>query len=219
MNAGQHTGREWAREYFGCYRHYRDRETWLRDECPTCGLLYVKDSPEDQRLHKGRHRLICSIFDPQPNAALAARFAQDGALIRVEPGKERYLRERLEKIGLGFNKEGAYDFLPYRASSIERGGFILTDVEGRALGGGGIGRTGYTNLPPGPVLTWVWIAPPWRRQGLFTSLWRQLEKLHPRIYPEPPFSDAMFEWLRTRRPKLPSVMLKVLSKAKEWTNG
>ena len=207
MSAVQRTGREWAREYFGFYAHYRNCELWPRPECATCGFLYSEDLPQDRRLHKAKHRQICQIFDPQPNRALAAKFARQGELIPVEPDSERFLRERLEKIGRGFNKEGNFDFLPYRASSIERGGFILTDVVGRPLGGGGIGRTGFSNLPSGPVLTWVWIAPPWRHKGLFTALWRRLTKLNPGIYPEPPFSDAMLGWLRKHRPNLPQVLI------------
>jgi hypothetical protein len=49
-------------------------------------------------------------------------------------------------------------------------------------------RREYEGHAPEWILDWVWIAPPYRRQGLLRKLWEMVSGRYPGILPEPPFS-------------------------------
>jgi hypothetical protein len=62
---------------------HRDREyartwqswmigSWEELRCPVCGLLYVRESEADRRVHRSRHRQVLQVYEPKPDPRLAA---------------------------------------------------------------------------------------------------------------------------------------------------
>jgi hypothetical protein len=83
--------------------------------CPVCGLAYVQESEEDRRIHRSRHRQVLNIYHPKPDAALAARFAQQGAFLPIHRQSPRWLRNRLQNMATMFRREQGLDFRPHDA--------------------------------------------------------------------------------------------------------
>lgn len=45
----------------------RTWQAWPCDRsCPVCGLTYVRESEEDRRLHRARHRKVLQVYEPKP---------------------------------------------------------------------------------------------------------------------------------------------------------
>jgi hypothetical protein len=44
-------------------------------------------------------------------------------------------------------------------------------------------------------MTWMWIAPPYRRKGVLQGAWPGLVERYPNFLPEWPYSDAMKQFL------------------------
>jgi hypothetical protein len=73
-------------------------------------------------------------------------------------------------------------------------GFLITDRDGRVLGGGTIRVREYSNAPSHWALYWIWVAPSFRREGLLKATWEMAKASYNGIEPDPPFSReaAMF---------------------------
>ena len=124
----------WAKDYY----HHWDG---MKGTCPVCGLNYVTDIEEDRRLHRNFHREIVTTFDPTPNAALKRRRATIGEdFLLVNWADPKWLHRRLYLIARMLMRENGYDFPMWNESGSESGGFLIVDLEGRALGGFAVGH-------------------------------------------------------------------------------
>jgi hypothetical protein len=108
----------------------------------------------------------------------------------------RELWNRLRNIALAFHCEAKVDFAPWpeltEAQYVDQQtvGYLLTNGEGRALGGAAVGWKDSSDHPGGWWLHWVWIAPPYRRCGLMRRLWTELAAQYPGLLPEPPYTAS-----------------------------
>jgi hypothetical protein len=134
----------------------------------------------------------------KPHARLADLHAREGIYVPVLPDSPQWLRTRIYRMAVQFRREIRIDFSPCndRKDSGHRG-HIITDAEGRALGAFGVRWRDYRDTP-GWMMTWAWIAPPYRRQGLLRQAWEMAVQTYPGIDPEPPFSCAAANFFATR---------------------
>jgi zinc-finger of acetyl-transferase ESCO len=175
---------EWAKNY---YQHWDGHKR----TCPVCGMNFVAEDEGDRRLHRKWHREIVTTFDPKPNVALKRRRISIGEdFIPIRWGDPKWLHKRLYLIAKVLQHENGYDFPMWSAAGTETGGFLIVDGDGRALGGFAV------RLAQPTRLRWIWIAPPYRRQGWLRRSWGMLTARFPGILPEPPFSPAAEQFFK-----------------------
>lgn len=179
--------RPYAREFYSHELH--------EGACPVCGLLYAKDLPSDQKLHRSFHARNLAVFAPKPNKALAKRYAQSGRYIRITADSPKWMHRRLALIAAMFKREFGCDFVMWEESGDDGIGFILSDQDGRAQGGCALRWRKWSNAAPCWVLQWIWVAPPYRRQGILRDTWCMLTKKFAGVIPEWPYSPAMAQFL------------------------
>jgi hypothetical protein len=161
--------------------------------CTVCNVQYCSDLPEDRQLHRKRHRQTMAVIDPQPYPLLARRYAAHGSFVPVRSNSPRFLRTRIYEIARRFHRELHFDFVPCSdRSDPGHHGYIITDREGRALGAFGVRWCDSKWM-----LTWVWIAPAYRRQGWLRRAWEMVMSVYPNIKPDPPFSHAAASFFRS----------------------
>jgi len=165
------------------------------DACPVCGCLYVKDLPSDRKFHRLVHARNLSVFEPRPNKTLAKRHAQSGRYIRVTAGSPKWMHRRLALIATMFKRELGFDFVMWDESGDDGIGYIFSDQDGRACGGCALRWRERPNASPNWALQWIWIAPPYRRQGILRETWCMLTKEFTGVIPERPYSPAMAQFL------------------------
>jgi uncharacterized protein YciI len=155
-------------------------------DCNVCGLFYCKDSPEDRREHRRRHRQVLRIYEPEP----IPRLVGCGPFVKVTPRSPRWMRNRLEGAAIMFRREGAFDFAPYSAGEYYNEGkfrhHLIADPTGRVIGAFGTEWTTYCDASP--QWTWIWVVPSERRTGHMRATWEMLKATIPGIEPKPPFS-------------------------------
>jgi hypothetical protein len=174
---------EWAKNY---YDHWDGHKR----TCRVCGRNYVAEDEEDRRTHRRWHREVVETFDPKPNTALRQRRISLGEdFIQVRWGDPKWLHQRLYRIAKMLQRENGYDFPMWSDTGRETGGFLIVDLDGRALGGLAV------RLEP-PRLRWIWVAPPYRCQGWMRRSWEMLSERFSGILPEPPFSPAAEAFFR-----------------------
>jgi hypothetical protein len=175
--------RRWAAEF---YSHPPEARG-----CQICGLHFAKDSPEDQTRHRKFHTQVVDTFAPRPNPTLRRLFLQYGSFVPVRSSSPRWLRHRLYNVALMLQREQGYDFALWSEYGDDDGhGILVVGSDGRALGGAVVRWRRWSDRPDGWVLAWIWIAPPYRRQGWFRRTWETVSREFPGILPEPPYSVA-----------------------------
>ena len=112
-------------------------------------------------------------------------------------------RKATEIIAYYFRREFGYDVPPYTAHEDGDGRdriFLLTqekDWESEYAVGAIVFRwRSYRNAPEQLVLSWVWIHPFLRRQGILTAYWDIFRKHYGDFHVEPPLSKAMESFLK-----------------------
>ena len=172
--------RPYAQELYG--------QTLSDDACPVCGFSYVKELPEDRRHHSSFHARMLSVFEPKPNKALAKCHAKFERYVPLTSQSPTWMNRRLYWIARVLHRENNYDFVMWTESGCDGQGFILTDSDGRALGGCAVQWGEWSDVPACWVLQWIWIAPSYRRQGLLRDTWSMLTAKYDGIVPGPPYS-------------------------------
>jgi GNAT superfamily N-acetyltransferase len=182
-------GRPYARDFY---------KRWDDGACPVCNLTYVRELPEDRRIHRSFHRNVVEVFEPKPNALVARFYRKHGQFIPVREHTARPLRRRLANISRVFKREFGCDFTMYSEDGDPGHGFLIADSDGRALGGGMIRAREYSNAPSHWALFWIWVAPAFRRKGLLKATWEMAKASYNGIQPDPPFSREAAMFFRTR---------------------
>ena len=165
-----------------------------KNACPVCGFLYARDLPSDRKLHRSFHARTLSVFEPRPNKALAKRHAQSGRYIRVTASSPKWMHRRLALIATMFKREFGCDFIMWDESG-DGVGYIFSDREGRACGGCALRWREWSDAAPTWALQWIWVAPPYRRQGILRETWCILTNKFPDLIPEWPYSPGMAQFL------------------------
>ena len=163
--------------------------------CEVCGFLYVKELTDDRKLHRSFHNRTLSVFEPKPNKVLAKMHAKYGRYLRVTRESPTWIHKRLHYIATVLSRENGYSFIMWNEHGDDGPGYILTDGRGLALGGCALRWREWTNAPASWMLQWIWIAPPYRRQGLLRDTWLMLTSQYAGIMPESPFSLGMARFL------------------------
>jgi hypothetical protein len=97
----------------------RDREyartwrSWIGDSefrCAVCGLVYARESENDRRVHRSRHRQVLQVYEPKPDPRLAALYIEHGPFIPIDDHSPRWLCNRLDGMAKMFRRELGYDF-------------------------------------------------------------------------------------------------------------
>lgn len=118
----------------------------------------------------------------------------ESGLVIFDARAQDFLHYTLYRISQRFKREMTYDQTGWapKGYQIEAGaiGVLFCDADGRALGGAGI----YSNAPYKDIIHmigWIWIAPPYRRSGVFSRALPGLAIHFPGAFIYPPYSDAM----------------------------
>jgi hypothetical protein len=158
-------------------------------------LSFARNDPKDKARHHEHHRNVVDVFDPRPNHALRKRYEEDGTFVPVSSSGSS--SGRLYQIARMLMRENGYDVPPWDEKENDGHGYLIVDYEGRALGGTAVCWQEWTNSPACWVLDWIWIAPPYRRQGMMRKTWEMCREKYPGIIPRPPFSAAAKAFFRT----------------------
>ena len=168
----------------------------IHDGCPVCSFSYIKGALEDELQHRAYHRETLEVFEPSADAALSREHALHGRFVPVTAASARWLHRRLYNIARMLNRENGYDFIMWGEDGDDGDGYIITSPTGRALGGCSMRwRDDWEDAPPVWALQWIWIAPPYRRQGLMRDTWTMLTGKYGAVFPEPPYSLAAARFL------------------------
>jgi hypothetical protein len=164
------------------------------DRCPDCDRQYVADDPEDAADHARYHEEVTAPDRPKPNPTIARMMDPESGLVIFEASDPDFLHDTLDRISRRFKREMKYDQSGWapKGQQIEPGaiGVLFCDKEGRTLGGAGI----YANPPYKDVsfmIGWVWIAPSYRRSGVFSRALPGLAKRYPGALINFPYSEDM----------------------------
>lgn len=151
--------------------------------CPDCGFGYIPGLPSNLREHRKRHALWGHANHPKPNPALVGL----GPFVPVS-GK---LNVCLYEIARALAQENRYDFVPWSKKGTDKAqGYLIVDEVGRAIGGFAVHPWDYEEgeRKADWLLSWIFVATSYRRQGWLKRTWAMLEERYDRILPEPPFT-------------------------------
>jgi len=177
------------------------------DACPTCGLTYVRGSPDDEREHRRRHRLWAAVAEPKPSPAVRKLNATDG-LIAVDWRSRPWLNKAVYERAKLFRREFGYDFVQwyelgpgreFEPDFRARAFLFIADDNAIIAGACAFRWRAWTKAPHEWAMDWVWLAPRFRRRGILTRHWPTFTALFGSgFYLEPPLSDAMEAFARKR---------------------
>jgi GNAT superfamily N-acetyltransferase len=156
--------------------------------CAVCRFMYIKGFPEDEKEHRRYHREALKVLEPGVNEPLARLHTISGPFIPVNRHSPRWLNARLYQIARIFRREMHLDFVQWDEGYDDGDGYIIADFAGRALGGFVVRWREWKDAPSCWALVWIWIAPPYRRQGWLRRTWEMVRDEYPGIIPEAPFS-------------------------------
>ncbi|WP_454624850.1 GNAT family N-acetyltransferase [Bradyrhizobium cenepequi] len=137
--------------------------------CPVCNMTYVKEEPDDRRIHRAFHREIVDVFEPKPSITLAKLYARHGQVVPVRWDSASPIRRRLANMSRVFKKEFGAGFTTYEKTGDTRHGYLIAEPDGRAVGSFGVRWLEYSNAPARWVLCWMWIVPSHRQRGLMKA--------------------------------------------------
>jgi hypothetical protein len=166
-------------------------------------LIYSIPAADEaiRRLHADmlEEHEVTAIIRPQPRSWLGRLYKQYGSFVPIwgpVGGKPTRSSTLLYRIVQAFSREiGLGQWSKF--SGAEEG-YIITDPEGRALGGFGVRWREYTNTPDCWRLEWIWIAPGYRRQGWLRRSWEMVDRNYPGIVPDKPFSAGTEAFFATQ---------------------
>lgn len=178
---------------------YRTDRLW---QCPTCGMQFVPSYIPDRRHHAKFHRSMIRPLNPKPQRPLARLHANHGDVVPVTFRSPEWLIKRVYEMARAFKREIGYDMIPWPDTSeglnfqgkLQEGALFI-DVDGRALGAASFVWEEYKNAAARWVMIWVWIAPPYRRQGVLRRAWPLFVERYGNFLPKWPYSDEIKRFL------------------------
>ena len=164
-------------------------------------MMYVPDYEGDRLGHRRWHHRVASTLPPRPDKRLGAlRLTGDLLVDRDSPRwQHRMVYERAHRLKL----EQHYDFTQWKPDGVpwehsaERPtpphAVLLIEQQDIAVGVVSfINGRRWSNVAPGWLLSFIWIAPEWRRQGVLSRRWPAWRATYGEAFMlEPPLSEAM----------------------------
>jgi len=138
---------------------------------------------------------------------------KDPVIVKVKQDSPLALRKLVREFAWNFKKELQYDFTQYSVNDKDDYTAYLICTKHKIpkliVGALCLRRRQEPWIWKGKPyigLQWVWIHPLFRKDGLFSEVWRELMRLYPkRFLVEWPWSDAMKNFLQKKGYKLPTI--------------
>lgn len=171
--------------------------------CASCGMEYTRGDPESSAAHRREHKTRMRVLDPEPcERLLTARLTEPEPTI-VRSTSPTWKHREMYQRARAFKREFHYDFVQWgsgrRDEDPDVHGILLDMPDGRIAGACAFRWRENENLPaPFWGLQWVWIAPPFRRQGVLSSRWEMMRERFGDFLVEGPVSEAMQAFLARR---------------------
>jgi hypothetical protein len=169
--------------------------------CKVCEFVYDETFSDDARGHRNHHRGVMEILRAKPDPRLASLHAKHGTFVPAHIERGRWLNTRLYKIARAFRVETQSGVMwgLHPDDNTRLHGWLIADGEGRALGGFGLCPREYRGWGEFWLLTWIWVAPPYRRRGWMRRAWEMIEqKYPPPVVPDKPFAKASAAFFQPR---------------------
>jgi len=111
-------------------------------------------------------------------------------------------RECVEMLATYFRREFHYDFVQYQARSYDTQGraFVWANPAGWVTGACHFAWRDYTDSPAAFAMSWIWLHPYVRRNGLLTRAWPFFRARFGDFCVERPLSSAMSGFLAKQEP-------------------
>jgi zinc-finger of acetyl-transferase ESCO len=178
--------------------------------CDVCGFCYAPWLAEDRRAHGAFHAAYMRPRRPKPNPRLAAH--EDD--VRVDREIPRWLHRLVFDCALALKHDQKYDWpqwdkdRPPRMYDNERDKHALLLVENGTVPVGAVsfswidwpsaGAMAEGSPASGWHMFFAWVADDWRRKGVMSRRWRRWLSTYGDFSLEPPLSDAMAAFVRSR---------------------
>lgn len=167
--------------------------------CPFCSIENIRGNDESQYAHRHWHRKTAFTLPPRPDKRIAAlnlhadlRVSHDGPRWMHQMVYERNRRLALEQESrIQWSNDGSHwqwskhrPTPPHAILMIERDDIAVGVV---AFSNG----QQWSNVPPGWLMMFAWVAPEWRRQGVLSRRWDAWRAQYDDFIPCPPLSEEM----------------------------
>ncbi len=156
---------------------YRDVNSALKT-CAYCGTTYLPSSRNDREAHRQVHRETQRLLDPGPNKRFAARLKCGAGAERVVASVPMWMHQEVLKRAQRFRSDFAYDFVQWpgtmstKATADWHGYLIPAGADGTIAGACAFLYETETKPSGSPwTLSWIWLAPKYRRGGLLRERW------------------------------------------------
>ncbi len=181
---------------------YRDVNSALKT-CAYCGTTYLPSSRNDREAHRQVHRETQRLLDPGPNKRFAARLKCGAGAERVDASVPMWMHQEVLKRAQRFRSDFAYDFVQWpgtmstKATADWHGYLIPAGADGTIAGACAFLYETETNPSGSPwTLSWIWLAPKYRRGGLLRERWGRFLEAYGDFRIESPLSPEMVAFVR-----------------------
>ncbi len=181
---------------------YRDVNSALKT-CAYCGTTYLPSSRNDREAHRQVHRETQRLLDPGPNKRFAARLKCGAGAERVDASVPMWMHQEVLKRAQRFRSDFAYDFVQWpgtmstKATADWHGYLIPAGADGTIAGACAFLYETETKPSGSPwTLSWIWLAPKYRRGGLLRERWGRFLEAYGDFRIESPLSPEMEAFVR-----------------------
>ncbi len=183
----------------------KQKKAPINVRCEKCGLLYLRNHPDNERTHRRHHWQWATIAEPKPNNAIK-KLNVINNLVAVDHLSPSWLKKAIYKRAKLLTREMNYDCIPWDESfpkNDSQKGFLFISNDSRIIGAS-VFEWQEADPFHGWMMMWVWLAPAYRRHGVLTQHWETFtDKLGP-FYLQTPYSEAMAAFILKRvNPNVP----------------
>lgn len=172
---------------------YRKPREPIETVCKQCGVTWYRGDPDSSASHRRTHRQRMAVLDPEPNELVLAEMARGIFTEHVDWRSPEWRHREMSTRASAFRREEGYDFtqwdMPERDP--EAHGFMFTNDDGRIVGVCAFRLRQGTAGEKRWGLQFVWVAPPYRRQGVLRTRWQGFRERFGAFEIEGPVSEAM----------------------------
>lgn len=175
---------------------YKSRPLPRTHHCDYCGLDYMRGDPEESLAHRSYHAKIRQVVDPQPKRPFVEALETDLDAELVRARSPMWKHDEMFARARQFKREMGFDFIQWghetrRDTDPQVHGFLLADTSGTLPHGSIVGACCFRWRDDHWSLSWVWIAPKMRRNGILAQRWPGFLERFGDFAVEAPLSDAM----------------------------
>lgn len=164
--------------------------------CNLCQLSYGQNDPADERRHSAEHQERMSTVNPEPDTRVISLMPVEEGSLLVDSNSPLWMHEEVLKRARAFRLEFGYDRVQWEGCASKAGppewrGHLFISDDGAIAGACGF----YAEDEVSWELHWIWLAPPYRRQGLVRTAWPALISRYGEFDLERPIQDAMYAFI------------------------